>query len=318
MHDQNNRTNRLLVAAMMLLLPATGSHEQFVSGTADAQCTSPVFITWDTNGGWSDGGYYVHNNMWNSDAGLGPETLYACSYDNWYVVSNQTNNAGAVKTYPNVHKDYSNTLLSSFSYLTSTFAATSPHAGIYNVAYDIWLNGVATAGCVEVMIWTENFNQVPGGSKVDTYTQPNWSFDVWRADWSWTYLAFVPDEPVTSGSIDLRALFDWMISKTWLSEDATMDQLCFGVEIVSTDGTDATFTFTDFSINTTPAGQVIWQTGSASGTKSPTAVNEYYSLAGKRLDLSGSPVAGMKSRVAVNRMIEENGAVRSRVMLFAR
>jgi hypothetical protein len=29
------------------------------------------------------------------------------------VVSNQTNNAGAVKTYPNVHKDYSNAAISS-------------------------------------------------------------------------------------------------------------------------------------------------------------------------------------------------------------
>ena len=28
-------------------------------------CTSPVFRTSDSNGGWSEGGYYVHNNMWN-------------------------------------------------------------------------------------------------------------------------------------------------------------------------------------------------------------------------------------------------------------
>jgi hypothetical protein len=44
--------------------------------------------------------------MWNSAGALAPETLYACSYHNWYVVSKQTNHAGAVKTYPNVHKDY--------------------------------------------------------------------------------------------------------------------------------------------------------------------------------------------------------------------
>ena len=26
----------------------------------------PVFVTSKPNGGWSTGGYYVHNNMWNS------------------------------------------------------------------------------------------------------------------------------------------------------------------------------------------------------------------------------------------------------------
>src|SRR5262245_53172254 len=43
------------------------------AGGASA-CTNPVFVTSDPNGGWSDGGYYVHNNMWNRSAGLGPET----------------------------------------------------------------------------------------------------------------------------------------------------------------------------------------------------------------------------------------------------
>src|SRR6266540_355144 len=88
------------------------------SGTSAAggatTCTNPVFVTSDPNGGWSDGGYYVHNNMWNSSAGLGPETLSACSYHSWYVASTQTNSAGAVKTYPNVHVDYDDVPISSF------------------------------------------------------------------------------------------------------------------------------------------------------------------------------------------------------------
>ena len=39
-----------------------------LSATALLVCgaTEPVFVTSDTNGGWSRGGYYVHNNMWNS------------------------------------------------------------------------------------------------------------------------------------------------------------------------------------------------------------------------------------------------------------
>jgi hypothetical protein len=218
--------------------------------SATVECTHPVFTTSDTNGGWSDGGYYVHNNMWNSSAGLGPETLYACSYHNWYVVSNQTNNAGAVKTYPNVHKDYANVPISSFKTITSTFAATSPHVGIYNVAYDIWTNGVATAGSTEIMIWTENYKQVPAGSRAATVTLGGRIYDVWKTSNN-RYIAFVPKTVFTSGSIDILELFRWTMDQGYLPMNSTLGQLDFGVEIVETGGGEATFRFTDFSITST-------------------------------------------------------------------
>jgi hypothetical protein len=204
-------------------------------------------VTSDPNGGWSNGGYYVHNNMWNSSVSLGPETLSACAYNNWYVVSNQTNEAGAVKTYPNVHKDYSNVPISSFKTITSTFAATSPHVGIYDVAYDIWTNGVATNGSTEFMIWTENYKQVPAGNKVATVTFGGRTYDVWKTSNN-GYIAFVPTLVFTSGTVDLLEIFKWTQSKGWLSANATLGQIDFGVEIVSTDGADARFELTDFSI----------------------------------------------------------------------
>jgi hypothetical protein len=164
------------------------------------------------------------------------------------VVSRQSNEAGAVKTYPNVHKDYSNVPLRSFKSITSSFAASSPHLGIYNVAYDIWINGVATSGCTEIMIWTENYKQVPSGNKVAVFTSDGRSYDVWKTSKS-EYIAFVPTAPVTSGSIDLLAIFNWVITQGWLPSTSTLGQICYGVEIVSTDGQDATFRFTDFSIS---------------------------------------------------------------------
>jgi len=226
---------------------ASGTGTGTGSGTGALKCTNPVFVTSDPNGGWSDGGYYVHNNMWNSSAGLGPETLYACSYNNWYVVSDQTNNAGAVKTYPNVHKDYSNVPISSFNTITSTFAASSPHVGVYDVAYDIWTNGVATNDSTEFMIWTENYNQVPAGSQVANVTFGDRAYDVWKTSDS-SYIAFVPAVVFTSGTVDLLGIFNWAISKGWLPANSTLGQICFGVEIVATDGADATFQFTGFSI----------------------------------------------------------------------
>jgi len=219
------------------------------SGTdgGNSTCTNPVFMTSDTNGGWSNGGYYVHNNMWNSSAGLGPETLYACSYNNWYVVSNQTNSAGAVKTYPNVHKDYNNVPISSFNVITSTFAESSPHVGIYNVAYDIWTNGVATSGSTEFMIWTENFNQRPAGSKVMTTPFGGRTYDVWKTSDN-HYIAFVPTIVFTSGTVDLLEMLKWAMTQGWLPSNSTLGQICFGIEIVSTNGSNATFYVTDFSI----------------------------------------------------------------------
>ena len=223
---------------------ASSGHDAAVVGTP---CTNPVFVTSDPNGGWSDGGYYVHNNMWNQSAGLGPETLSACSFHSWYVVSNQTNDAGAVKTYPNVHEDYADVPINSFHSLTTTFAATSPHVGIYDVAYDIWTNGVATNGSTEFMIWTENHNQVPSGTKGATMTLDGRTYDVWHTSDN-GYIAFVPSAPFTSGTIDLLAIFKWTMARGWLPSTSTLGQIDFGVEIVDTNGSDARFDFTDFSI----------------------------------------------------------------------
>ena len=259
----------------------------WAAGRSAAECVSPAFTTSDQNGGWSNGGYYVHNNMWNRDIPLGPETLYACSYKDWYVVSNQTNSGGAVKTYPNVHKDYNNVPISSFKYLTSTFAAAGPQVGIYNVAYDIWLNGVATAGANEVMIWTENRGQVPAGNKVDSVTLGGLSYSVWKTGGN-AYIAFVAASPVLSGTLDLRALLDWILAKGWIPSASTLGQICFGVEIVSTGGANAKYVFSDFTISTSPNG-LIGKPGRAAAPASAIPGRAYYSLSGRRLGPGAVP-----------------------------
>jgi hypothetical protein len=209
-----------------------------------------AFVTSDRNGGWSNGGYYVHNNMWNS-AKYSPctQTLSAWSFDRWQVVARMNNSTGdgAVKTYPNVHKDYRRVPIGSFDSLTSTFAATSPHVGIYNFAYDIWINGIATPGCTEIMIWTENFNQVPGGRYVQDVTFGGRTYQVYKRSGS-GYIAFVPTVNFTSGALDLLEMVNWTIAKGWLPAQSTLNQICFGVEIVSTDDADAAFAVTAFSI----------------------------------------------------------------------
>jgi hypothetical protein len=218
-------------------------------------CTSPVFRTSDSNGGWSEGGYYVHNNMWNiSKYPSLKETLEACSHSSWNVTATADDNAhnGEVKTYPNVHKDfqgsgaYGEPAWSSFKTMRSTFAAQGPGVGIYNIAYDIWMNGVP--GNREIMIWTENHGQRPAGDIVASgvsFSGITW--DVWATGDN-GYLAFTPKSTLPSGSLDLKAMIDYLVAHGRVPASSTLGQVCFGVEVVSTDGKPATFRFTDFSL----------------------------------------------------------------------
>jgi hypothetical protein len=208
-------------------------------------CTSPVFTTSSGTGGQTFGDYYVYNNMWNTSATLGPQTQYACSYSSWYVVSNQTDQQGAVLTYPNVQENFSQTI-ASFTAVSSTFAETSPHVGIYEDAYDIWFDGFG-AGHTELMIWVDNYGQVPTGSKVATTTFGGRTYDVWRTS-DGSYIALVATVTFTSGTVDLLQIFDYLVGQTWLASSDTLSQIDFGVEIVDTAGAPATYQFTDFSI----------------------------------------------------------------------
>ena len=85
------------------------------------------------------------------------------------------------------------------------------------------------------------------GSKTTTVTFGGRAYAVWKTSDN-RYIAFVPTTPITSGSLDLLQMFKWLTSKGWLAAGAVLDQICYGVEIVYTDGAPRTFTFTDFSI----------------------------------------------------------------------
>jgi hypothetical protein len=211
-------------------------------------CGSPEFSTSEPDGGWSDGGYYVHNNMWNADE-AGPETLRACAYDNWYVDSTQPSST-SVKTYPNVHKDINNLNgkpFNDYSVIRSAFAGRGPGAGIYDVAYDLWLNGVGNGdGVTELMVWTENVKQVPSGDKLTTYTAGGFTYDVWADEDG--YVAFVSRSTQYAGSVDLKAMIAWAIGKGLVPSNPTVNQIGYGVEFCSTGGGKARFTLSDFSV----------------------------------------------------------------------
>ena len=213
-------------------------------------CSNPRYTTSNSNGGITDGAYYVHNNLWNVSSYPGTKgTTQVCSYHSWNHIGTASNSSGdgAVKTYPNVHKDYSGRTISSFTTLKSSFAATAPGVGIYNVGYDLWLNGVPND---EVMIRTDNRKQVPAGSRFASgVSLSGYRWDVYATGGN-GYIAFVPANGarITSGTLDLKAMLNYLVSKGRVSSSATVDQICYGVEIVDTGGKPATWKFTNFSI----------------------------------------------------------------------
>jgi hypothetical protein len=214
-------------------------------------CTKYACSTSAEEGQCASGDYLVRNDMWNTSETLGPQTIYVCSSSSWYVVSSQIDQGGAILTYPDVQLNYGSgngTPMSTFHSIASTFSETSPHVGDYEDAYDIWINGFGD-GHTELMIWVDNFNQVPGGSKVTTATFDGRTYDVWRSPGSaGQYLAFVATTNFTSGTLDLLAIFNWTISQGWIASDSTLTQIGFGVEIAYTGGAPATWYFDDFSI----------------------------------------------------------------------
>ena len=177
-------------------------------------CTNPYFTTSDPNGGITDGGYYVHNNLWNASSYPGTQgTTQVCSFHSWNHIGTASNSSGdgAVKTYPNVHKDYSGRTISSFPRLTARYAATPPGVGIYNVAFDLWLNGVPND---EVMVWTDNHNQVPAGSRFATgVVLGGQAWDVYATSGN-GYIAFVPSGGAhyPSGTVDLKAMLGYLVN----------------------------------------------------------------------------------------------------------
>ncbi|HET8766479.1 MAG TPA: hypothetical protein VFM86_04055, partial [Pedococcus sp.] len=111
------------------------------------------------------------------------------------------------------------------------------------------LNGVPND---EVMVWTDNHGQYPAGSRFATAVSlGGHTWDVYATSGN-GYIAFVPSggARLTSGTIDIKAMLDYLVSQGRVTNGsaATVDQVCYGVEVVDTGGSPATWQFTNFSL----------------------------------------------------------------------
>jgi hypothetical protein len=225
-------------------------------GGGGSNCTDPVWTdsasnTDNTDTYSGDSPYIDAMDMWNATASPISQTMDVCSAASWYVDDTTTSTTNtAVLVYPNVQENFSSDV-SSYSAINSSYAANSTSGGDYEFAYDIWLNGFGS-GSNEVMIWTQNHGQTPGGSLVASdVTVDGLTWDVYASSDN-SYIAFVPYNGASypSGAFSLLDFFNYLMGTGQIATTSTLTQIDYGVEICNTDGVQGQFNFTNFSIST--------------------------------------------------------------------
>jgi hypothetical protein len=225
-------------------------------GSGGGTCTSPAWTdtaanTDNTDTYSTDSPYILAMDMWNATASPISQTMGVCNHASWYVDDTTTSSSNtAVLVYPNVQENFGNPL-SDYTDISSSYASSSSSAGDYEFAYDIWLNGYST-GHNEVMIWTQNHGQTPGGSLVaSNITVSGLSWDLYAGSGD-SYIAFVPANGAaySSGTLDLMAFFSYLMQNDYVATTSTLTQVDYGVEVCNTGGAEGQFNFTNFSITT--------------------------------------------------------------------
>jgi hypothetical protein len=236
---------------------------------AGGNCTSPTFSTSDAEGtdntDPTDGNQYwwVDNDAWDGSAG--PQTMNVCNQSSWYATSDQTDNQGQVETYPDTEYDvggrnastYPSTVpLSAYSSITSTFSEDFPTTGdSFDAAYDLWTDNWTN----ETMIWnqyggTQDYwvqcaepgaDQNDCGDYVGAVTLDGVSYHVLNLGGE---IIFVRDVQVSSGSVDILGAYNYEISQGLAKATDAPTQLEYGIEIVSTTGTQ-TFPLTGLTFS---------------------------------------------------------------------
>ncbi len=167
-------------------------------------------------------------------------------------MSNQTNNGGAVETYPDTEYDVGGRdngtptkTVAEYTSITSTFSEAFPSDGSWDAAYDLWLNNWGT----EIMIWnewtgTQLYWPTPGAQAVTLNGVPYHFLN------NGGELMFFRDTMVKSGSVDILAAMKWLVTQGLIKSTDVPTQLEYGVEICATNGTE-TFPMTGvtFSLN---------------------------------------------------------------------
>ena len=211
----------------------------------------------------------VNQDPWSG--GQGPQVLSASSFQDWSVTATDTdpsNAPGEVLTYPDASFNYYqlNTAASGYTApqtqydlnnitsLTSEFTESMPQLSDLDAeaAYDMWLNNWQT----EIMVWVDTSPGKDrdladdGMTKVGTYTYGGQNFALWRSGSGITgFYVFLLDHNETSGTVDLKAMLETMVSLGDIPPTSPLTQIPFGWEVSDTGGKPVTFSMSRFDVN---------------------------------------------------------------------
>jgi hypothetical protein len=211
----------------------------------------------------------VNQDPWTG--GQGPQVLSASSFQNWSITATDTdpsNAPGEVLTYPDASFNYHQLDTAASGYtappaqydlnnitsLTSDFTESMPQNSDLNAeaAYDLWLNNWKT----EIMVWVDTSPAkdrdlaVDGMTKVNTYTYDGQNFALWRSGSGITgFYVFLLDHKETSGTVNLKAMLQTMVSLGYIPATSPLTQIPFGWEISDTGGKPVTFSMSRFEVD---------------------------------------------------------------------
>src|ERR1700677_4885575 len=229
--------------------PAHGSTSASGCGSWDAGAPSgqaPGFATGQQS---SPNLLGVNQDPWTG--GQGPQGLGASSFQEWSVTATDTdpsNAPGEVLTYPDASFNYyqldtaasgytvppAQYDLNNITSLTSDFTESMPQLTDLDAeaAYDMWLNNWKT----EVMVWVDTSpgkdrNLADDGmTEVGTYTYEGQNFALWRSGSGITgFYVFLLDHNETSGTGDLKAMLETMVSLGYIPAASPLTQIPFEI-----------------------------------------------------------------------------------------
>ena len=256
-------------AAFTASCPAHGSTSASGCGSWDAGPSSGQAPGFTAGQQSSPNLLGVNQDPWTG--GQGPQVLSASSFQDWSVTATDTdpsNAPGEVLTYPDASFNYHqlDTAASGFTAppaqydlnnitsLTSDFTESMPQNSDLNAeaAYDLWLNNWQT----EIMVWVDTSpakdrNLADDGmTKVGTYTYGGQNFALWRSGSGITgFYVFLLDHNETSGTVDLKAMLQTVVSLGYIPAASPLTQIPFGWEISDTGGKPVTFSMSRFHVN---------------------------------------------------------------------
>lgn len=210
---------------------------------------SPPAVITANEGQVQYGEYGLNNGLFNPGTGSA-QTMTIYGQGQWSAVSTQPVSPPAVRSYPSVGYPCG-WPVSAYTSIKSRFSAVFPSGAVGETAYDIFMAGTSsapTARTTEIMIWTDTHGATPAGSIIATPTISGVTYNLYYSATLqvWPYYAFEAQNNFNSGTVDILAIFNYMVAQGHILASDLINTIFFGFEIIT--ATASLFTVSEFGV----------------------------------------------------------------------